>query len=34
LISIARPVIEKIRDAGGYVSEGAIQAALAEAGEM
>jgi predicted nucleic acid-binding protein len=33
LISSARPAIEKIRTAGGYVSEQAIMAALRAAGE-
>lgn len=34
LIPLAKPVLQKIRDAGGYVSEAAIRAALAKAGEI
>ncbi|HWC60395.1 MAG TPA: DUF3368 domain-containing protein [Verrucomicrobiae bacterium] len=34
LISSAKPILQKIRDAGGYVSETSIQAALTEAGEI
>jgi predicted nucleic acid-binding protein len=34
LISSAKPILQKIRDAGGYVSEASIQAALAKAGEI
>lgn len=34
LIQAARPAIEKIRSAGGYISEFAVNAALAAAGEV
>jgi predicted nucleic acid-binding protein len=33
LIPAAKPVLQKIREAGGYVSEAAIRAALVRAGE-
>ena len=32
-ITSARPALEKIRDAGGYISEEAIQTALVQVGE-
>jgi len=34
LIPSARPILEKIKSAGGFVSNTAIQAALLEAGEQ